>query len=64
MKKRLIYFCIFSGPLVNNGLVDANLNICQFENFPEIGFVFLKSHSQPLADKELDDLAAQGCAVL
>jgi hypothetical protein len=64
MKERLIYLCIYSGHLFNNGLVYANLNVWWFENFLQIAFVFLKSHSQPLADKELDDLAAQGSTVL
>jgi hypothetical protein len=50
------------GPLVSDGLMQADLNIQQFENFLVISFVFSKilhSHSQSLTSEELEDLAAQ-----
>jgi hypothetical protein len=51
-------YILYSGPLVYGGLIYADLNICQFENFLIPSFS-PKSYSKPPRNEELEDLAAQ-----
>jgi hypothetical protein len=49
---------LYSGPLVYNGFIYADLNIRHIENFL-IPLFSPKSYSKPLRNEKLEDLAAQ-----
>jgi hypothetical protein len=51
-------YILYSGPLVYNSLIYADLNICLFENFL-IPLFSPKSYSKPFRNEKLEDLAPQ-----